>query len=48
MIAYAWFERASNLEPIQRVQFVYNSCNSFFYQQEQQDVWQRLNNETGL
>ena len=42
MIANAWFERALNYEPAQRVQFVYNTCSSFFYPQELETVWQRL------
>ena len=48
MIAYAWFERAVNYEPTQRVQFVYNLCNQFFHQDELQNVWERLCNEAGL
>lgn len=42
MIANAWFERALCFESTQRVQFVYNTCASFFYPQELQTVWQRL------
>lgn len=48
MIASAWFARAVNYDPVSRVQFIYNSCRSFFYPQEQQTVWQRLCSEAGL
>jgi hypothetical protein len=42
MIANAWFERALSYEPTQRASFVYNTCGSFFYPQELQTVWERL------
>lgn len=42
MIANAWFERTFGFEPTQRAQFVYNTCGSFFYPQELQTVWERL------
>ena len=48
MIASAWLERAANYDPVSRVQFVFNTCRSFFYPQEQQTVWQRLCGEAGL
>ena len=46
MIANAWFERAANyIDPAARVQFVFNACRTFFYPNEQQEVWNRLWNE---
>ena len=46
MIAYAWFERAVNLDPVTRTQSIFNACRTFFYPQEQQELWNRLNYES--
>ena len=46
MIAYAWFERAVNLDPVTRTLSIFNACRTFFYPQEQQELWNRLNYES--
>ena len=46
MIAFAWFERAANFDPVTRAQSIFNACRTFFYPQEQQELWNRLNYES--
>lgn len=46
MIAFAWFERAANFDPVTRTQSIFNACRTFFYPQEHQELWNRLNYES--
>lgn len=48
MIAHAWFDRAVNCELSIRASFVFNACFTFFYPQEQQELWNRLCHEAAI